>query len=329
MKKRWIVSCLALAGISVLPGMSLAEGGAREVPSAENVVLPEYSSQLDDGKSSLVTLLNQIASHFGEVGDGSSDINADGTVNVFDFVTAVKNNEQTQVSAAPSQVVQAKPGEKPKAEKSKIRKEDLLGSQKFPLVSPVGNSPVTPYGNVSGGLGKSTEEGGISVKATRTGGGYGNMVIESGFGAQYTKGNRFLKFEVHGEAAGVSKGTPIPEEKRANLFELTFRTSDFSSLDRLEAFLMVELKYDDAGNPITSTVTVDLDNLTATIDSEENDVQRSFDPHGLMQIGIEVGKKNGEFQDSGNPPRSQIVVENIRMVDAAQHKIEQSAVKKK
>lgn len=316
---RGMVQCWMLLLFVVLPGVSLAEvGGADKVPSVvEKLVLPEYSPQSYQSKSQLVTTLNQIAGDFGKVGDQlTSDLNADGTVNLFDLVTVAQKNEQAVVLATPQApgVAQAKPGEKPKAEKNKLplQKEDLITRDDVSIAAYEGSS--------IGGT-KETPEGGMSltvVASPRTGT-WGSVALERDgvYNTRYQEGDRYLKFEVHGE-----KG------KAMQKFQLNFRDSDWESTQQVQAYQIFNLEYDADGNPITSTITIDLKELESTVgDKKAKPLTGFFDPEKLFQISFEV--VSAGYRPAGNPQGSKLVIENLRMVDEKQHKLEQEAAKKK
>ena len=109
-------------------------------------------------------------------------------------------------------------------------------------------------------------------------------------------------------------------------FQLNFRDSDWESLERVQAYQIFELKYDDQGNPITSTIIVDLKELEGGIDDNKpKPLTGFFDPEKLFHISFEV--VSAGYRPAGNPPGSKLVIENIRMVDEKQHKLEQDAAK--
>jgi hypothetical protein len=288
-------------------------GGAEKSPSVENLILPVHSSQLYESKSQLITTLNQIAGDFGKVGGSlASDLNADGTVNLFDLVTAVKNNEQTIVLSAPQApvVAQSKHGEKPKAEKNKLplQKEDLITSDDVNIAN---------YGAAFIGGRKETPEGGMSltVTASPNSGSWGSVALEGDYSTRYQEGDRYLKFEVHGE-----KGKPMQK------FQLNFRDSEWESLERVQAYQIFNLEYDAEGNPITSTITIDLKELEGTFgDKKPKPLTGFFDPEKLFHLSFEVVATG--YRPAGNPQGSKLVIENLRMVDEKQHKVEQEAAK--
>jgi hypothetical protein len=152
----------------------------------------------------------------------------------------------------------------------------------------------------------------LTVTASPNSGSWGSVALEGDhYSTRYQEGDRYLKFEVHGE-----KGKPMQK------FQLNFRDSEWESLERVQAYQIFNLEYDAQGNPITTTITIDLKELEGTFgDKKPKPLTGFFDPEKLFHLSFEVVATG--YRPAGNPQGSKLVIENLRMVDEKQHTIEQ------
>ena len=296
MKKRWIVSCLALAGISVLPGMSLAEGGAREVPSVENVVLPEYSPQSINKKQLLMNQFNWMQESSGS--GSQSDLDQ------FHFTTYLGQDREIRMQ------VNEKPEQQP-------LKGDVLGREI--------RVNVETYGGADGSFRK-TPQGGLAISAVARPDRNTWGSVATGFRAYNASGKKLL-FDFSGDVkefqlnfrdqdftSTTSTQYHIAFMSKVELQSALETKLKWASDQEEKLTLENQLKNLKAGKPIQISEGVKIHYTGNMAGKVEIDMDTVFvDTEKLTQIALEVVSIN--YGAPRNPSGSKAVLTNMRFVD--------------